>query len=106
MKINNIKLKLLSLIGIVLMLAGCGTAANSGDEDKTSGSGEENSGIVAGSVVPSLVEVQDEDYQYVFELRNDKTEDVTLTMNSSQYFDYHLIDNTNSVVYTYSDDKM
>lgn len=107
MKINNIILKLLSLVGIVLILAGCGTAATSNEnEDNTSGSGVENSGIVVGSIVPNLVEVKDEDYQYVFELRNDKTEDVTLTMNSSQYFDYHLIDNTNSVVYTYSDDKM
>ncbi|MFX3673419.1 MAG: BsuPI-related putative proteinase inhibitor [Paenisporosarcina sp.] len=99
-------LKLLSTTVIVITLSGCGTAAEtSKNEDKSSGNGNESTGIVAGSLAPSLTE-EDRSYHYVFELKNDKTEDVVLSMNSSQYFDYHLFNKEGTVVYTYSDDKM
>jgi hypothetical protein len=107
MKINKNILNVLSIVVIVGALAGCGTTAQSGkNENNNSGSGKENSEIVAGSIVPSIMEVKDGSHQYVFELKNDTTEDVTLSMNSSQYFDYHLIDDAGTVVYTDSENKM
>lgn len=107
MKINKNILNVLSTTIIAIALAGCGTSAEKGNyDDNNSGAGKENSGIVAGSIVPSLTEVKDGIHQYVFELKNDKTENITLTMNSSQYFDYHLIDDKGTVVYTDSDNKM
>lgn len=107
MKLHKNVLNVLSTAIIAIALAGCGTTAATGkNDDKTSGAGEENSGIVAGSIVTSLTEVKDGIHQYVFELKNDKTENVTLSMNSSQYFDYHLIDDAGKVVYTDSDNKM
>ena len=106
MKIINKKfLGLLSTVVIFIALAGCGTTAGTNEkEGNNSGSGKEEVGIVAGKIVPSLTE--EDKYQYVFVLKNDKTEDVTLTMNSSQYFEYQLIDSAGSVAYTYSADKM
>ncbi|WP_075618766.1 BsuPI-related putative proteinase inhibitor [Paenisporosarcina indica] len=101
--------KLLSVLStaiFVLALAGCGTTVdNSGNEDKNSGTGNESTGIVEGSVVPSLAEKAEGSHQYVFAIKNDKTEDITLTMNSSQYFDYQLLDDAGTVQYTYSADK-
>ena len=101
-------MKVLSTAVIAITLAGCGTTANTNEDEETNtGSGNENSGIVAGSIVPSLTEeVKDGNHQYVFQLKNDKAEDVTLTMNSSMFFDYHLIDSTGTVVYKDSDNKM
>lgn len=101
-------LKIISTTVIAIALAGCGTAANTSEKENTNtGSGNENSGIVAGSIVPSLTEQEtDGDYHYLFQLKNDKTEDVTLTMNSSMFFDYQLIDSTGTVVYKDSDNKM
>ncbi|HSO58195.1 MAG TPA: BsuPI-related putative proteinase inhibitor [Paenisporosarcina sp.] len=101
-------MKVLSTAVIAIALAGCGTTASTNeDEESNTGSGNENSGIVAGSIVPSLTEeVKDGNHQYVFQLKNDKAEDVTLTMNSSMFFDYHLIDSTGTVVYKDSDNKM
>lgn len=100
-------MKVLSTAVIAIALAGCGTAANSNeDEDTHTGSTNDNSGIVAGSIVPSLTKAADGNHQYVFQLKNDKTEDVTLTMNSSMFFDYQLIDSDGTVVYQDSDNKM
>lgn len=100
-------MKVLSTTVIAIALAGCGTAANTNDEDTNTGSENENSGIVAGSIVPSLTEeVTDGNHQYVFQLKNDKAEDVTLTMNSSMFFDYQLIDKDGTVVYQDSENKM
>jgi len=101
-------MKVLSTAVIAIALAGCGTAANTNeDEDTNTGSENDNSGIVAGSIVPSLTEeVKDGNHQYVFQLKNDKAEDVTLTMNSSMFFDYQLIDSDGTVVYQDSKNKM
>lgn len=101
-------LKVLSTTVIAIALAGCGTAAETSEKENTNtGSGNEEGGIVAGSIVSSLTEeVADGNHQYVFQLKNDKTEDVTLTMNSSMFFDYQLIDSTGTVVYKDSDNKM
>lgn len=102
-------MKVLSTALVVFLLTGCGTTADTSkdDEGNNTGSGNDNGGIVAGSVVPSLTQVGKEDeYRYVFELRNDTTEDVKLTMNSSQTFDYYLHDENGNHVYTYSADKM
>jgi outer membrane protein assembly factor BamE (lipoprotein component of BamABCDE complex) len=101
-------MKALSTAVIAIALAGCGTTANTNeDEDTNTGSENDNSGIVAGSMVPSLTEeVKDGNHQYVFQLKNDKAEDVTLTMNSSMFFDYQLIDSNGTVVYQDSDNKM
>jgi len=96
-----------SIAFIVLALAGCGTAVEtSGNEDSNTGSGNDDSGIVAGSVVASLTEVGEAgSHQYVFELKNDTTEDAKLSMNSSQFFEYQLLDSAGTVQYTYSADK-
>lgn len=103
----KIRLKTLSFAFFILTLAGCGTTAEtSNNEDKSTGSGNANNEIVAGSVVPSLKENGNGSYQYVFELKNDTTEEITLSMNSSQYYDYHLMNDSGTVVYTYSDGKM
>jgi len=101
-------LKAISTAVLVITLVGCGTTVSKDEEEKNnSGSGDGNSGIVAGSVVPSLtLEGPAENYQYIFELKNDTTEDVTLTMNSSQNFDYHIINEAGTGVYTYSANKI
>lgn len=102
-------MKVLSTAILAFLLVGCGTTGDTSkqDEGNTTGSGNESGGIVAGSIVPSLSQVgTEEDYRYVFELRNDTTEDVKLTMNSSQTFDYYLFDEKGTNVYTYSADKM
>lgn len=99
--------KVLSTAVIAIALAGCGTAANTTEnEDANTGSENENNGIVAGSIVPALTEEVNGNHQYIFQLKNDKTEDVTLTMNSSMFFDYQLIDSEGTVVYQDSKNKM
>lgn len=103
---NKQLLSILSTAVFIIALAGCGTTVDNNENDeKNSGSGDENSGIVEGSIVPSLAEEGEGSYQYVFSIKNDKTEDITLTMNSSQYFDYQLLDEEGTVQYTYSADK-
>lgn len=101
-------LKVFSTAVIIIALAGCGTTADTSEPDEeNTGSGNESSGIVEGSVVPSLTEEStDGAHQYVFQLKNDKETDVKLSMNSSQFFDYQLIDSSNTVVYKDSDNKM
>jgi hypothetical protein len=99
--------KILSTTVIAIALAGCGTAADTNEDENTNtGSENENNGIVAGSIVPTLTKDVDGTHQYVFQLKNDKTEDVTLTMNSSMFFDYQLIDSEGTVVYQDSNNKM
>ncbi len=103
-------LKAVSTAVLVITLVGCGTTVNTSKDDtdkNNSGSGNENSGIVAGSVVPSLTpEGPKENHHYIFELKNDTTEDITLTMTSSQEYEYHLINDKGVAVYTYSADKI
>jgi len=107
MKMNKQLLSILSTAVFVIALAGCGTTEGKNDNDeKNSGAENENSGIVEGSVVPSLAEKTEGSHQYVFSIKNDKTEDITLTMNSSQYFDYQLSDDAGTVQYTFSADKL
>ncbi|PUB16594.1 BsuPI-related putative proteinase inhibitor [Paenisporosarcina sp. OV554] len=99
--------KVLSTAVIAIALAGCGTAANTTEnEDANTGSENENNGIVAGSIVPALTKEVNGNHQYIFQLKNDKTEDVTLSMNSSMFFDYQLIDSEGTVVYQDSKNKM
>ena len=100
-------LKVLSTTVIAIALAGCGTAADTTEDENTNtGSENENNGIVAGSIVPALTKDVNGNHQYVFQLKNDKAEDVTLTMNSSMFFDYQLIDSEGTVVYQDSKNKM
>lgn len=101
-------LKAISTAVLVITLVGCGTTVSKNEEEKNnSGSGDGNSGIVAGSVVSSLTpEGPEENHHYIFELKNDTTEDVTLTMTSSQEYEYYLINDKGVAVYTYSADKM
>ncbi|EPD51476.1 hypothetical protein HMPREF1210_02074 [Paenisporosarcina sp. HGH0030] len=101
-------LKVTSTAIILIALGGCGTSANSSEsEEGNTGSGSKNNEIVAGSVVPSLSEEStDGAHQFTFQLRNDKEEDVKLSMNSSQLFDYQLIDSSDKVVYKDSENKM
>lgn len=100
-------MKVLSTAVIAIALAGCGTAANTTEnEDANTGSENENNGIVAGSIVPALTKEVNGNHQYIFQLKNDKTEDVTLSMNSSMFFDYQLIDSEGTVVYQDSKNKM
>lgn len=103
----NKMLKILSTTVIAIALAGCGTAADTTEDENTNtGSENENNGIVAGSIVPTLTKDVNGNHQYVFQLKNDKAEDVTLTMNSSMFFDYRLIDSEGTVVYQDSNNKM
>ena len=103
----NKMLKILSTTVIAIALAGCGTAADTTEDENTNtGSENENNGIVAGSIVPALTKDVNGNHQYVFQLKNDKAEDVTLTMNSSMFFDYQLIDSEGTVVYQDSKNKM
>ena len=101
-------LKVLFTAVMIIALAGCGTTEDTSEPGEVNtGSGNENSGIVEGSVVPSLTEEStDGAHQFVFQLRNDKETDVKLSMNSSQFFDYQLIDSSDTVVYKDSDNKM
>ena len=103
----NKMLKILSTTVIAIALAGCGTAADTTEDENTNtGSENEDNGIVAGSIVPALTKDVNGNHQYVFQLKNDKAEDVTLTMNSSMFFDYQLIDSEGTVVYQDSKNKM
>ena len=103
----NKMLKILSTTVIAIALAGCGTAADTTEDENTNtGSENEDNGIVAGSIVPALTKDVNGNHQYVFQLKNDKAEDVTLTMNSSMFFDYQLIDSDGTVVYQDSKNKM
>jgi len=101
-------LRFFSTAVIIIAMAGCGTTADTSEPGEVNtGSGNENSGIVEGSVVPSLTEEStDGAHQFVFQLRNGKETDVKLSMNSSQFFDYQLTDSSNAVVYKDSDHKM
>ena len=100
-------LKILSTTVIAIALAGCGTATDTTEDENTNtGSENEDNGIVAGSIVPALTKDVNGNHQYVFQLKNDKAEDVTLTMNSSMFFDYQLIDSEGTVVYQDSKNKM
>lgn len=103
-------LKGLSTSVLVFALAGCGSAADTnmnGDKESHTSSGNENSGIVAGSIVPNLTEeTKDGGHRYSYQLKNDKAEDVKLTMNSSQSFDFQLINDSGTVVYKDSDNTM
>ena len=96
--------KMMMTAGVALLLAACGTTGES-DDSKT-GSNNENKGIVAGAVVASLTKLDTGDHQYVFQLKNETEKDVTLTMNSAQFFDYQLIDENSDVLYKESDNKM
>ncbi|MBU0903663.1 MAG: hypothetical protein KKF57_00600 [Firmicutes bacterium] len=96
--------KMMMTAGVVLLLAACGTTDES--EDSNTGSDNENKGIVAGAVVPSLIKNEAGDHQYVFQLKNDTEKDVTLTMNSAQFFDYQLMDENGDVLYKDSENKM
>lgn len=96
--------KMMMTAGVALLLAACGTTGES-DDSKT-GNNNENKGIVAGAVVPSLTKLDTGDHQYVFQLKNDTEKDVTLTMNSAQFFDYQLIDENGDVLYKESENKM
>lgn len=96
--------KMMMTAGVVLLLAACGTTGES--DDSKSGSNNENKGIVAGAVVPSLIKNEASDYQYIFQLKNNTEKDVTLTMNSAQFFDYQLIDENGDVLYKDSENKM
>lgn len=89
------------------------TACNDSEEitkpvyQNDSGNSQSNkSEIIEGSIVPSLTEKeQNGEYYYSFELKNISTEPVTLTMNTAQLYDYQLINEKGTVVYTYSDNK-
>ncbi|QBP42432.1 BsuPI-related putative proteinase inhibitor [Paenisporosarcina antarctica] len=98
---------ILFLTLIAILLAGCGTTKNDTQEDVNGSDNDNGNEIVAGSIVPNISEGMPENkYHYVFSLKNNTTDVVTLNMNSSQYYDFHLKDNKGTVVYTYSDDKM
>ena len=90
---------------VVLLLAACGSTSE--NDNLTTGSNNENKGIVAGAVVPSLMKNEAlGTHHYIFQLKNDTEKDVTLTMNSSQLFDYQLTDENGDVLYKDSDNKM
>lgn len=97
----------LSIAVIVFSLAACGEADEiSKPVYKSGDNGIEDSDITEGSIVPSLTEKEnDGSYHYLFELKNTTSESIRLTMNTSQLYDYHLLTDQGTVVYTYSDDK-
>ncbi|WP_163100538.1 BsuPI-related putative proteinase inhibitor [Peribacillus alkalitolerans] len=97
---------LVSTTLIVASLVGCGTAISSDKANGSSDPAKDDVGIVNGELVLSVENPNDKKVGTKFTIQNNKTEDVTLTMNSSQYFDYQLKDEKGSVVYTYSADKM
>jgi uncharacterized lipoprotein YehR (DUF1307 family) len=97
---------IVSTIFLVASLVGCGTSINS---DKANGSnepGKENVEHESGGLVASVENPNDKKMGTKFTIQNNKAEDVTLTMNSSQYFDYQLKDEKGNVAYTYSADKI
>ena len=96
--------KMMMTAGVVLLLAACGTTGES--DDSQTGSNNESKEIVAGAVVPSLIKSEVGAHQYVFQLKNDTEKDVTLTMNSAQFFDYQLMDENGDVLYKDSENKM
>ncbi|MET1014079.1 MAG: BsuPI-related putative proteinase inhibitor [Paenisporosarcina sp.] len=97
--------KMMVVAGVILLLTACGTSSES--EDMTTGSGDENKGVLAGAVVPNLIKNDAKGkHHYVFQLKNETEKDVTLTMNSAQFFDYHLTDESGKVLYKDSENKM
>ncbi|WP_108669921.1 BsuPI-related putative proteinase inhibitor [Peribacillus acanthi] len=99
-------LGVVSTIILILALVGCGTAITNDKANGSKGPEKENGEIVEGGLVASVENPNDKKIGTKFFIQNNKTEDVTLTMNSGQYFDYQLKDEKGNVVYTYSPDKM
>lgn len=85
---------------LIVSLTGCGTFIGSNVVE-----GSANGGIVVGEVVAHIAAVENEIGKYIFSIQNHKTEAVTLKMNSSQQYDYHIKDSEGNILHTYSANK-
>lgn len=97
--------------GLIVTLAGCGTAtsddvvAGSGGEAEINYNDKTVTGIVAGELTPNIITVDNEIGKYIFSIQNNKTEDVKIEMKSSQEYDFHIKDTEGNILHTYSANK-
>ncbi|WP_456276999.1 BsuPI-related putative proteinase inhibitor [Bacillus sp. AK128] len=82
----------------VLFLAACGT----GNSEQTQGQNVDTNenGIVAGDMVPSLVEKSPLIYEYM--VKNQTENDVTLEFTSSQRYDFSVVNDNGEEIYLFS----
>ncbi|MCD8510353.1 MAG: BsuPI-related putative proteinase inhibitor [Bacillus sp. (in: Bacteria)] len=103
------KLLILLLMGIVL--AGCGTGNGQGNEEITSGSGGsgdngepadggDSGGEATGELEPSISLAGDLVFQY--KVRNDSEESVTMEFSSSQRYDFAVETDAGETVFLFS----
>jgi hypothetical protein len=91
-----IKAVLIFLVGI--MLVGCGMGAKESVQNQNGNTN--GSGIVAGEMVPSLMEKTPLLYEY--QIKNQTEEVVTLEFTSSQRFDYSVQTKDGKEIYLFS----
>lgn len=106
----NMIMKIVTTAVITISLSACSEGDDiskpvsyKGDSEN---SGSKQSEMIEGSIEPTLTKKEENgEYHYSFELKNTSTTPITLTMNSAQLYDYQLLSENGTVVYTYSDNK-
>ncbi|MEQ6377090.1 BsuPI-related putative proteinase inhibitor [Bacillaceae bacterium S4-13-56] len=100
---------------LMVVIVGCGTSSaenvpDKGDQeavnDQVNGSKDAPQGIWEGELTTDLSQVLDQVGVFKFTIQNNKEEDVTLTFNSSQEYEYQILDEEGKVLFTYSMNKM
>jgi uncharacterized lipoprotein YehR (DUF1307 family) len=107
---------IIALTGALVLggLTGCGTSDDSIQDNtglETSGTPEPNQtekGIVAGSMEPSLIELEAKNGQpvYEFKIKNQTEKEKTFVFSSGQKIDFTVKDKDGKVVYRESENKM
>jgi hypothetical protein len=90
------------ILVLILVLTGCGTSIEkneqeSGSENSTNGGG---SGIIAGSVEPTLE--KESQMNYVYTIKNQTEKEVKMKFPTSQRFDYSVKDKDGTEVFLFS----
>ncbi|MCA1057070.1 hypothetical protein LCM10_19120 [Rossellomorea aquimaris] len=106
------KKRVIALTGAVLIgLSGCGTADEEETEEvtvSTSESSPAEKGIVAGSMEPTLVEMdmQEGQMMYLYKIKNQTEREKPFVFPSGQKIDFEVTNNKGEVVYRDSENKM
>ncbi len=109
------KLWLTLLIGMIaaMTISGCGTADEQIDNNvggnidtgyETSTDNGEEKDEIANEMLSTNIQLKDGDY--IFSLKNNSDNEIELTFNSSQEYEYVINDSEGNHIYTYSMDKM
>ncbi|WP_226667693.1 BsuPI-related putative proteinase inhibitor [Metabacillus litoralis] len=88
------------IVLIILLLSGCGTGNTNSDTTKEGGNNGEQSEIVAGDMVPSLIETSP--FNFTYKVMNQTEEVVELEFSSSQRVDYQVKTKEGKEIYLFS----